>query len=461
MRTPATTRSSYQTPGFGHPGYANPGGFRVSGASGHPNSDSHAAPTSGSYRRWTPGSTAGGVHPNHANGGSGNNNFNPRYATGPPQFGAYPGGPNVPGTAPSGVPGMRIPNGFSQNSSVPSSAPFRETSRPQSAGAPSYDVVHLSARNARLEEKLSKALSKNRSMAKYYDTLLAKTRDAQEREVEQLKHEIDRVTRNALEGGVAGSASAKELLEERQRRQQLQRELEHVKRDISSKDEHTSELNGNTAAALRVATEQLGIRDAELAALRRRISDSNNQTALGENPVGGFGGVNGGTQTLTTMRDLLDQAREERTRERQDAEKRDREMAKQLTNIKEQALERIKESVAAAREVATLKERVHASELERDRLRDRCQELEHDEMDHRELRRMARDAEQAAKNAREKADRCELAEARLRQVRVAFPKSRHTVCPCMTNTFFFYLRNKRTSRRCGMNARRRTKDSRR
>jgi hypothetical protein len=416
MRTPATTRSSYQTPGFGHPGYANPGGFRVSGASGHPNSDSHAAPTSGSYRRWTPGSTAGGVHPNHANGGSGNNNFNPRYATGPPQFGAYPGGPNVPGTAPSGVPGMRVPNGFSQNSSVPSSAPFRETSRPQSAGAPSYDVVHLSARNARLEEKLSKALSKNRSMAKYYDTLLAKTRDAQEREVEQLKHEIDRVTRNALEGGVAGSASAKELLEERQRRQQLQRELEHVKRDISSKDEHTSELNGNTAAALRVATEQLGIRDAELAALRRRIADSNNQTALGENPVGGFGGVNGGTQTLTTMRDLLDQAREER---------------------------------------------VHASELERDRLRDRCQELEHDEMDHRELRRMAQDAEQAAKNAREKADRCELAEARLRQVRVAFPKSRHTVCPCMTNTFFFYLRNKRTSRRCGMNARRRTKEPRR
>jgi hypothetical protein len=39
-------------------------------------------------------------------------------------------------------------------------------------GAPGYDVVHLSARNARLEEKLSKALAKNRSMAKYYDQLL-------------------------------------------------------------------------------------------------------------------------------------------------------------------------------------------------------------------------------------------------------------------------------------------------
>ena len=98
-----------------------------------------------------------------------------------------------------------------------------------------------------------------------------------------------------------------------------------------------------------------------------------------------------------------------------DAERRDAGMAKQLTEIKEQALERIRESTAAAREVATLKERCHASELERDRLRDKVQELEHDERDHRELRRMARDAEHAAKAAREKADRCELAEARLRQ----------------------------------------------
>ena len=115
------------------------------------------------------------------------------------------------------------------------------------------------------------------------------------------------------------------------------------------------------------------------------------------------------------MRDLLDRAREDQRRERVDAERRDAEMAKQLTEIKEQALERIRESTAAAREVATLKERCHASELERDRLRDKVQELEHDERDHRELRRMARDAEHAAKAAREKADRCELAEARLRQ----------------------------------------------
>ena len=65
------------------------------------------------------------------------------------------------------------------------------------ASNPSYDVVHLSARNARLEEKLSKALAKNRSMAKYYDQLLAKTRDAQEREIEDLKADLMRAQADA------------------------------------------------------------------------------------------------------------------------------------------------------------------------------------------------------------------------------------------------------------------------
>ena len=139
------------------------------------------------------------------------------------------------------------------------------------------------------------------------------------------------------------------------------------------------------------------MRDAELATLRSRIAESN--SAMVEGSQTGFISTQSGSaggQTLTQMRDLLDQAREERTRERRDAERRDAEMANQLTDIKEQALERIKESTAAAREVATLKERCHASELERDRLRDKVQELEHDERDHRALRRMARDAEQVS-----------------------------------------------------------------
>jgi hypothetical protein len=278
--------------------------------------------------------------------------------------------------------------------------------RPQSAsGPPSYDVVHLSARNARLEEKLSKALAKNRSMAKYYDTLLAKTRDAQEREVEELKSELARVVRNAAEvnlGGRGGdgaddSSLTHQLREERTHSQKLQRELDRLRREGSSNRESNSEELTNTAAALRVATEQLSMRDAELATLRSRIAESN--SAMVEGSQTGFISTQSGSaggQTLTQMRDLLDQAREERTRERRDAERRDAEMANQLTDIKEQALERIKESTAAAREVATLKERCHASELERDRLRDKVQELEHDERDHRELRRMARDAEQVS-----------------------------------------------------------------
>ena len=75
------------------------------------------------------------------------------------------------------------------------------TSAPSTTPGPSYDVVHLSARNARLEEKLSKALAKNRSMAKYYDQLLAKTRDAQEREMETLTAENRRLIAEAARGG--------------------------------------------------------------------------------------------------------------------------------------------------------------------------------------------------------------------------------------------------------------------
>ena len=68
------------------------------------------------------------------------------------------------------------------------------------------------------------------------------------------------------------------------------------------------------------------------------------------------------------MQRMLDAAREERNHERRQAAARDAEMARQLNDIKEQALDRIRESSAAAKEVAALKERVHAAEHERDRL---------------------------------------------------------------------------------------------
>ena len=90
--------------------------------------------------------------------------------------------------------------GWAEDSASPS--PEKEPpsrgfgSRPPTAdsggggGGGNYDVVHLSSRNARLEEKLTKALSKNRSMAKYYDQLLAKTREQHERELEDKASEF-------------------------------------------------------------------------------------------------------------------------------------------------------------------------------------------------------------------------------------------------------------------------------
>ena len=334
------------------------------------------------------------------------------YATG--AVAGYGGG-YVPGDPTrSSHPGMA-------SSGISTAAPRR----PPSAAPPvSYDVVHLSARNARLEEKLSKALAKNRSMAKYYDQLLAKTRDAQEREVEGLREEIALLNRRAADAADDGAphnnvhndVERRELREEQRKRIALERQLETMRAENDGRSGSNKEAFAETSAALRVATDALALRDAELATLRAKIAESSlvssDHVSMG---VSIDNGNNSNNSTLTQMRELLDRAKEDAARERKDAERRDAEMARQLTEIKEQALERIRESTAAAREVATLKERCHASELERDRLRDKVQELEHDERDHRELRRMARDAEHAAKSMREKADRCELAEARLRQ----------------------------------------------
>ena len=335
------------------------------------------------------------------------------YATG--AVAGYGGG-YVPGDPTrSSHPGMA-------SSGISTAAPRR----PPSAAPPvSYDVVHLSARNARLEEKLSKALAKNRSMAKYYDQLLAKTRDAQEREVEGLREEIALLNRRAADAADDGAphnnvhndVERRELREEQRKRIALERQLETMRAENDGRSGSNSEAFAETSAALRVATDALALRDAELATLRAKIAESS--LVSSDHALSGVSNDNGlnssNNSTLTQMRELLDRAKEDAARERKDAERRDAEMARQLTEIKEQALERIRESTAAAREVATLKERCHASELERDRLRDKVQELEHDERDHRELRRMARDAEHAAKSMREKADRCELAEARLRQ----------------------------------------------
>ena len=418
----------YETPRSNQPGHAH---FGFTGASGPPPSG-FSAPSASSYRRWTPGSTQGGPPGGPTPGygtqpGSGFSSRGPGGTGVPSPAGPHTGGSGFPpgvlmrgaplehtpgsGYATGAVAGPH-PGGYVPGDGGPSrpspglAAPRRAPSA--APPPPSYDVVHLSARNARLEEKLSKALAKNRSMAKYYDQLLAKTRDAQEREVDGLKETIERLTRQRGDG-VDADVLRNELRAEQTKRAAVERELMQLRAQNDGRVASTSEEFANTAAALRVATDQLAARDAELAMLREatRAAQSESSSAVA---------VDGrNNSTLSQMRELLDRAREDQRREREDAERRDAEMARQLTEIKEQALERIRESTAAAREVATLRERCHASELERDRLRDKVEELEYDERDHRELRRMARDAEHAAKAAREKADRCELAEARLRQ----------------------------------------------
>lgn len=114
------------------------------------------------------------------------------------------------------------------------------------------------------------------------------------------------------------------------------------------------------------------------------------------------------------MQKLLDAARDERNHERAQAQARDAEMARQLSDIREQALERIRESTGAAQEVAALKERLHGAEAERNRLRDENEELRADDNERRELRRRMNTAEEAAGKLRQKAERCDLAEAKLR-----------------------------------------------
>ena len=318
----------------------------------------------------------------------------------PPTAGSMPGGPpsftDRPGMGP--IPGM--------NGAGPGAGP-----------TPSYDVVHLSARNARLEEKLSKALAKNRSMAKYYDQLLAKTRDAQEREIEDLKSDLMRLQAESA-AALGARDSLQRVAAERdaavEEMNSLRDKLSAIQRKGEGHDaQSTKELNDTRL--------KLAQRDGEVASLKAQLSSAQtmvstaNPAQTGQSPVDHSGAVQAaGSTTLAQMQRMLDAAREERNHERRQAAARDGEMARQLNDIKEQALDRIRESSAAAKEVAALKERVHAAEHERDRLRDRMEEMEGDVSDHRELRRRMQQAEERATTTQKKADRCELSEAKLR-----------------------------------------------
>ena len=289
--------------------------------------------------------------------------------------------------------------------------------------------MHLSARNARLEEKLSKALAKNRSMAKYYDQLLAKTRDAHEREAEALRDDIARLS--------ADAGSSRDVRAELERagaeREALRAELEALRAKVAAEDGKGREDAGAVASALRSAKDALALKESENARLRARLVELDASLGAAESAFAGgepladisnagsdgfstgtTARLPGGSRTLREMQRMLDEARDERERERKMASRRDAEMTKQLEAIKEQALDRINESSAAAREVAALKERAKAAEAERDRLRDLCAELEGDEHERRDAKRRAADAEAREKSSRERAERCDVAEAKLR-----------------------------------------------
>ena len=347
----------------------------------------------------------------------------PRMSSGPPPS-AFPRPPSF-STPASG--GMGAGAGFAPPPTAGSmpGGPPSFTDRPgpgptpgMNAGpTPSYDVVHLSARNARLEEKLSKALAKNRSMAKYYDQLLAKTRDAQEREIEDLKSDLMRLQAESA-AALGARDSLQRVAAERDAAVEEMNSLRDKLSAIQRKDEghdaqSTKELNDTRL--------KLAQRDGEVASLKAQLSSAQtmvstaNPAQTGASPVDHSGAVQAaGSTTLAQMQRMLDAAREERNHERRQAAARDGEMARQLNDIKEQALDRIRESSAAAKEVAALKERVHAAEHERDRLRDRMEEMEGDVSDHRELRRRMQQAEERATTTQKKADRCELSEAKLR-----------------------------------------------
>jgi hypothetical protein len=357
-------------------------------------------------------------------------------------------------------------------------------SRTSAGAGPSYDVVHMTARNARLEEKLSKALAKNRSMAKYYDQLLAKTRDAAERELDEVKREAQRMS---VELGAAGSVHD-QLSREREERTVVQRELAEIRAKYNAAESRRREECEELENKLAGAKEKLSARDAECSHLKARSSITpvpirprsrggrrslrtfspgvsvrppplafnerrSTSTPFNSTPdafqlhpdvasrgtstpkaqlegarsaaAAGGAGTAAAMQhahaydpnhaaTASQMQRLLDQAREERNNERAAAVQRDAEMARQLNDIKEQALERIRESTNAAKEVAALKERLHAAQHERDMLRDKNEELFGDENERRELRRRLVAAEKTAAAAREKADRCDVTDAKLR-----------------------------------------------
>ena len=219
--------------------------------------------------------------------------------------------------------------------------------------------MHLSSRNARLEEKLAKSLAKNRSLARYYDQLLMKSREAQERDMDSLRARLGQ--------GEEAERQLSRLQEDLERavreRNAMAEEVKMSRAALHQADAFRREETASLNHAISKMTEQIAERDSELSEARRRLASQQYD----------------GAQELQEMRKLLKQAREEREADRTQ----DNEVAKQLSEIKQQALDRIQENVDAQKEVAAVSEQLKRAEADTQEARrslaeaeDRAEEFE-------------------------------------------------------------------------------------
>lgn len=238
-----------------------------------------------------------------------------------------------------------------------------------------YDSVHLSSRNARLEEKLAKSLAKNRSLARYYDQLLVKSREAQERDIDDLRARIGQGEEAERQLARLGEDLERAVRE----RNSMAEEVKMARSALHQADAFRREETASLNHAISKMTEQIAERDSELSEARRRVASQQYD----------------GAQELQEMRKLLKQAREERESDRTQ----DNEVAKQLAEIKQQALDRIQENVDAQKEVAAVSEQLKRAEIDtqgaRRALAEAEERAEEFEQEADRLRRQLRDRTEA------------------------------------------------------------------
>ena len=261
-------------------------------------------------------------------------------------------------------------NRFQSNAGMPSHASLDAE---KSSGDVSYDVSHLSTRNARLEDKLAKALTKNRAMAKYYDQLLAKMKETHATEVETKNRELT----SAKEEILTLRGTTDTLDRERREREDMARELSTMRHAEARLRDEITRLGDS------LSSEQNRVRekDDEIAEARRRLQDAQADVGRAERErdaakhavelaqgtqQGGLAGPRGRSldadDEVAELRELLASVRAERDAQRA----KDDALSVQLSAIKEQALERIEENARVTKELAAVSSQLARAEAERD-----------------------------------------------------------------------------------------------